>query len=168
LHALFLDNQAEGGAGGPGATGGVGAGGAMANGGGAGAFEVAFLYSLGSTGPWGLNPDMDTSSLSVDDSQLLLNAAQGGAGVALANGGDGLGGGAYVLGTTTASIDTTWIVANAALGGSALTGGARGEGVGGGLYVETGAGVTFDTSTNVVFNFASTDDDNIFGSYTIS
>jgi hypothetical protein len=167
-HAVFLDNQAEGGAGGSGATGGVGAGGAMANGGGAGAFEVAFLDSLGPTGPWGLNPDMDTSSLSVDDSQLLLNTAQGGAGGALANGGDGLGGGVYVLGTTTASIDTTWIVANAALGGSAGTGGASGEGVGGGLYIETGAGVTFDTSTNVVFNFASTDDDNIFGVHTTS
>ena len=40
--ALFLNNQAVGGSAGTSATGGVGAGGAIANGGGAGAFEVAF------------------------------------------------------------------------------------------------------------------------------
>ena len=167
-HALFLDNQAQGGAGGSGATGGVGAGGAMANGGGAGAFEVAFLYSLGPTGPWGLNPDMDTSSLSVDNSELLLNTAQGGAGGTGSDGGSGKGGGCYVLGTTTALFDGTLIAFNAALGGSPGTGGASGEGIGGGLYIDAGAGVTLDTSTEVVFNFAPTSDDNIFGVYTRS
>ncbi|MGH7171999.1 MAG: hypothetical protein ACRELG_17125, partial [Gemmataceae bacterium] len=65
----FLDNRAIGGTGGSGAAGGVGAGAAMANGGGAGAFEVAFL-GLGT----------DTSSVSLTGSTLLFNVAQGGAG----------------------------------------------------------------------------------------
>ncbi len=167
-HALFLDNLAEGGAGGSGATGGVGAGGAMANGGGAGAFEVAFLYSLGPTGPWGSNPDMDTSSLSADHNQLVVNVAQGGAGGAGSNGGSGLGGGCYVLGTTTAFIDSTLITADAALGGSPGTGGASGDGVGGGLYIDNGALVTLTKSSKVILNFASTSDDNIFGVYITS
>ena len=54
------------------------------------------------------------------------------------------------------------------LGGSAGTGGASGQGLGGGLYIDAGAGVTLNKSTKVVFNYASTDDDNIFGTYTIT
>ena len=73
-----------------------------------------------------------------------------------------------MLGTTTASIDETLIAFNAALGGSPGTGGASGQGSGGGLYIDAGAGVTLDTSTEVIFNFASTSDDNIFGVYTRS
>ena len=140
---------------GPGAAGGVGAGGAIANGGGTGAFEVAFL-GLGT----------DTSSLSLAGSTLIFNVAQGGAGGAGSNGGNGLGGGVYVLGTTTASIDATLIAFNAALGGSSGTGGASGQGSGGGLYIDTGAGVTLSKSSKVIFNFASTSDDDIFGVYT--
>jgi len=154
--ALFLDNQAVGGAGGSGAAGGVGAGGAIANGGGTGALEVAFL-GLGT----------DTSSLSLDHSALVLNVAQGGAGGAGSNGGNGLGGGCFVLGTTTASIDATLIAFDAALGGSPGTGGASGQGIGGGLYIDTGAGVTLSKSSKVLFNFASTSDDDIFGIFTI-
>ena len=74
--SLFLDNQAEGGAGGSGATGGVAAGGAMANGGGAGVRGSLPLLP-GLNRPLGLNPDMDTSSLSVDHSQLLLQRGPG-------------------------------------------------------------------------------------------
>jgi hypothetical protein len=154
---LFAGNVAQGGSGSGGAAGGVGAGGAVANGGGAGAFEVIFL-GLGT----------DTSSLTLAGSALISNAAQGGAGGAGSDGGDGLGGGVYVLGTTTASIDETLIAFNAALGGSAGTGGASGQGSGGGLYIDAGAGVTLDTSTEVIFDFASTSDDNIFGVYTTS
>ena len=94
--------------------------------------------------------------------------AQGGAGGAGSSGGNGSGGGVYVLGTTTASIDATLITFNAALGGCAGTGGASGQGSGGGLYIDTGAGVTLSKSSKVVFNFASTSDDNIFGVYTTS
>ncbi len=162
-HALFLDNQAKGGAGGWGAAGGVGAGGAIANGGGAGAFALNYLYGLG------LVPStVDTSALSLAGSTLSFNAAQGGAGGAGANGGSSAGGGVYVLGSTTASIDTTWIVANAALGGFRGWGGLSGQGSGGGLYIDTGAGVTLSKSSKVIFNFASTSADDIFGTYTIS
>jgi hypothetical protein len=149
--AFFLGNLAQGGSGSRGAVGGVGAGGAIANGGGSGAFEVNFL-GLGT----------DTSSLSLAGSTLILNVAQGGAGGAGANGGNGLGGGCSVLGGTTASIDATSISTNAALGGSAGTAGASGQGIGGGLYIGTGADVTLSKSTDVIFNFASTSNDDIF------
>jgi hypothetical protein len=174
--SLFSGNLAQGGSGGSGAAGGVGAGGAIANGGSGGAYEVIFL-GLGT----------DTSALSVTGSTLIFNVAQGGNGGAGGNGGSGLGGGCYVLGTTsgpvtvdgvttvitgntTASIDTTQIVANAALGGSPGCGrtGASGQGVGGGLYIDAGAGVTLSPSVDVIFNFASTSNDNIFGKYTVS
>jgi hypothetical protein len=155
--ALFRDNVAQGGAGGSGSTGGDGQGGAIANGGGFGELVVAAI---------GAGPD--NSSLTLDQSMLLLNVAQGGAGGAGANGGDGLGGGCYVFGGTTASIDATLIIANAALGGSPGWGGISGQGQGGGLYIGTTADVTLDTSTVVTVNYASTSDNNIFGTYTMS
>ena len=155
--ALFSGNLAKGGSGGPGASGGVGAGGAIANGGGIGEFELAFL---------GLGPD--TSKIAIAGGTQSFNVAQGGAGGAGSNGGDGSGGGVYVLGTTTASIDATLIDFDAAIGGASGTGGASGQGSGGGLYIDAGAGVTLSKSSKVLFNFASTSDDNIFGSYTIS
>jgi hypothetical protein len=155
--SLFFENQAVGGAGGSGAAGGMGAGGGIANGGGIGAFELAFL-GLGT----------DTSTLSVAGGSLLSNVAQGGGGGAGSNGGNGSGGGCFVLGTTSASIDATLIVFNSAMGGSARTGGTRGQGSGGGLYIDTGAVVELSTPFDVFLNLASTSDDNIFGSYTIS
>jgi hypothetical protein len=160
-HALFVGNQAVGGAGAAGAAGGTGAGGAIANGGGIGVFEVTFLLGLG------IGSGVDNSSLSLDHTALTLNVAQGGAGGAGANGGDGLGGGCYVFGTTSAAAQATLIVANGALGGAPGAGGVSGEGVGGGLYIDTGAAVTLDKVTHVFLNFASTSDDDIFGSYTL-
>ena len=71
-----------------------------------------------------------------------------------------------MLGTTTASIDATLITFDAAMGGASGTGGASGQGIGGGLYIDTGAGVTLSKSSKVIFNVASTSDDNIFGVYT--
>jgi hypothetical protein len=161
-HSLFVGNLAVGGAGASGATGGTGAGGAVANGGGIGAIEVGFLLTLG------IGSGVDNSSLSLDHTLLSLNVAQGGAGAAGANGGDGLGGGCYVLGTTSVSIDATTIDVNAALGGAGGAGGANGDGTGGGLYVGTGAAVTLDKATSVFLNFASTSADEIFGSYTVT
>ena len=156
-HALFLDNQAKGGAGGSGAPAGDGAGGAIANGGGFGQLVVAAI---------GAGPD--NSSLTLDHSTLVLNVAQGGAGGAGGNGGSGLGGGCYVFGGTTASIDATLVIANAALGGSPGWGGASGQGTGGGLYIDTGAIVELSTSSEVIFNLASTSHKDIFGVYTTS
>ena len=66
------------------------------------------------------------------------------------------------------SIVATLITFDAALGGASGTGGASGQGSGGGLYIDTGAVVTLSKSTKVLFNFASTSDDNIFGVYTTS
>jgi hypothetical protein len=127
----------------------------MANGGGAGAFELIFL-GLGA----------DTSSISLAGSTLIFNLAQGGGGGAGGNGGNGLGGGVYVLGGTTASVETTPIAADAALGGSAGKGGSSGQGIGGGLYIDTGASVTLGDPSEVVLNFASTSNNDIFGIYT--
>ena len=154
---IFTGNLAAGGSGGLGSAGGVGAGGAMANGGGIGVFELGFL-GLGN----------DTSSVSLAGSTLILNKAQGGVGGAGSDGGDASGGGVYVLGTTTASIDSTLITFDAAMGGAPGAGGASGPGSGGGLLMDAGAGVTLSKSSKVLFNFASTGDDDIFGVYTSS
>jgi hypothetical protein len=78
------------------------------------------------------------------------------------------GGGLSVLAGSSASIDASLIVLNAALGGVTGTGGASGQGIGGSLYIGTTADVTLSTSSEVMFNFASTSDDNIFGTYTTS
>jgi len=169
--SLFDGNLAQGGSGGSGGAGSVGVGGAIANGGGLGAMEIAALS---------LPPD--TSTLSLAGSTLIFNVAQGGAGGAGGAGGNGLGGGCYMLGTntgtspagtpitgaTSASIDATLITANAALGGFAGWGGVSGQGLGGGLYIDSGAVVSLSTSSEVIFNFASTSHKNIFGVYTTS
>ncbi len=149
----FSSNVAVGGAGGSGAVGGVGAGGAISNGGGAGALETTFL-GLGT----------DTSSISISGGTLDFNEAQGGAAGAGISGGNGLGGGAYVLGTTNASIDGTTVFANVAEGGS--RGSSAGQGIGGGFYFDTGASVTLSTPSEVLFNFASKSNNDIFGDYT--
>jgi hypothetical protein len=52
-----------------------------------------------------------------------------------------------------------------ALGGLAGADGSDGEGIGGGLYVATGASVTV-RKTKVTGNFASTSNDNIYGTVT--
>jgi hypothetical protein len=120
-----------------------------------------YLYGLG------LVPStVDTSALSLAGSTLSFNVAQGGTGAAESDGGNGLGGGVFVLGTTAASIDDTLIALNAAFGGSPGAGGASGQGLGGGIYIDAGADVTLSKSTRVMLNFASTSDDNIFGVYT--
>ncbi len=156
-NGFFSANVAEGGAGGSGAEGGIGTGGAIANGGGEGVLEVAFL---------GL--PSDGSTLSVAGTAIGLNVADGGAGGAGSNGGSGQGGGCFVYSGTTATIDDSTIVLNAALGGAAGAGGAVGQGVGGGLYIATSAGVMLSSSSEVELDFASTSNDDIFGTYTVS
>jgi hypothetical protein len=81
-----------------------------------------------------------------------LNAAIGGSG-----GGNGDGGGIYNIGT--ASLTNTYVAFNEAIGGSG-----GGQGVGGGLYVGGGS-MTLLGTTEVVFNFASTSNSNIYGPY---
>jgi hypothetical protein len=152
----FAGNVALGGSGGSGAAGASGAGGAIANGGGFNELEVIFL---------GL--PSDTSSVTVVGSELGFNVAEGGAGGAGSNGGSGQGGGCYVYGGTTATIDDSKVVLNAAYGGAAGAGGSSGQGVGGGLYIGIGAGVTLSSASEISDDFASTDDDNIHGTYTV-
>ena len=146
-HALFLDNLAQGGAGGSGATGGVGAGGAVANGGGFGELVVAAI---------GAGPD--NSSLTLDHSTLLLNVAQGGVGGVGGDGGNGLGGGAYNDAATTLALTKDLVTLNRADGGHGRHGGADGDGIGGGFY---SMGTYTDLFTLIVGNDASTSGDNI-------
>ena len=57
---------------------------------------------------------------------------------------------------------------NAAPGGIAGTRGASGQGSGGGLSLTRLPVVTLSKSSKVVFNFSSTTDDDISGTYTVS
>jgi Right handed beta helix region len=90
--------------------------------------------------------------LTVTSSTITGNAAIGGF-----EGGDGDGGGIYNTGT--ASLTNVYVAFNLAVGGSG-----GGEGVGGGLYVGGGS-MTLLGTTQVVFNFATTSNDNIYGPY---
>ena len=104
----------------------------------------------------------DTSSVSLSNSVLSLNLAQGGASGSRAIGGSGEGGGIFVGAAGSASLDQTDILLDLAQGGLGYDGGANGEGTGGGLYVTTGGTVTLKKST-VAFNFASTSNNDIYG-----
>jgi hypothetical protein len=136
-------NQAIGSAGGAGAAGGDGIGGAI---------------NVG-TGVLLFGPP-DGSSLTLTDCTLAGNHAIGGAGGSGSNGGDGLGGGLSVLTSCSANVSASNINANSARGGAAGVGGTSGQGVGGGVY-DQGA-FTFDASTVIEGNHASTGNDDIF------
>ncbi len=102
---------------------------------------------------------------------IASNLARGGNGGSGANGGDGLGGGIWFgLPTSTPppqnSIDNSVITGNFALGGRAGAGGMDGQGKGGGLYVDFATGATALVKLKkslVILNFASTSNDNIYG-----
>jgi hypothetical protein len=144
----IINNQALGGSGSPGGDG---------RGGGISVGIYALLFGV-----------TDNASITVRNSTIASNLARGGNGGSGADGGDGLGGGVSVLAGSSASIDASLITANAALGGFAGCGGASGQGVGGGFYIDTGAVVELSTSSEVIFNFASTSNKNIFGVFTTS
>ena len=67
------------------------------------------------------------------------------------------------LAGATLSLTSTIVLGNLAIGGSGADGAGSGQGIGGGLYLASGGSATL-TSTLVVLNFASTSDDNIYGS----
>ncbi len=148
----FLGNLAAGGAGGAGGgTGGIGAGGAAYN-------DAA-------------------STLSISLSLISLNTAEGGAGGSGGGSGGAADGGAIdkagpddvyspSLPGTVLSLSNTVVIANLAQGGSAADGSDVGLGIGGGLYLAEG-GTAALKSTVVAANFASTTDDNIYGTYTV-
>ena len=182
-HSTLVNNTAVGGAG---ATGGVGRGGGVAN-------LVAFQAPPGSgfvanatvthtallgnaalggagttgggTGQGGGLSNENGGALTVADSTILLNRAAGGDGGIV--GGNGLGGGIFngpptAFGVTTVALERSLVVLNQAVGGESDDG-TDGQGIGGGLYVAPGGLATADESTIILFNFATTGDDDVFG-----
>ena len=143
-NTAFLGNLAQGAAGASGLIGGEARGGAIAVG-------------LFNTGVDGLE-----ASLTMSGCLLIGNVAQGGAGGSGADGGNASGGGIFVAVDASATLDQTVVSMNLALGGLAGAGGSDGDGIGGGLYISTGGVVTLKKTT-VALNFASTSNDNIYG-----
>lgn len=148
----IIGNQAIGGAGGSGANG-LGGGGEGVGGG----INVGTGVIVGAP---------DNCSLTLTDSILIGNQAVGGSGGSGSEGGNGLGGGLSVLAGSSASIDASLILVNTALGGNSGKGGNSGQGFGGGLYIEAGASVMLNNPGEVFLNYASTSNDDVFGSYT--
>jgi hypothetical protein len=136
-------NQALGG---PGVNGGSGEGGAIAVGG------AAFYYMR------------DQSVLTVSGVSISGNSAAGGLGSPGGINGDGRGGGVYAEYEVTVLLENVQIAANRADGGAAASGtGQAGQGLGGGVYIAPGATVSADPLTAIAANFASTNDDDVFG-----
>ena len=63
---------------------------------------------------------------------------------------------------TTLTLQGSLVALNRAVGGAG-DGGTDGLGLGGGLYLAPGGVASADASTAVLFNFASTSDDDVFG-----
>jgi hypothetical protein len=135
-------NQAIGADGGPGANGGTGLGGAI---------SVGINVLLGFT---------DASSLTLTGCALTDNQAAGGKGGNGGDGGDGQGGGVAIVAGSAADVHASTIEHNAALGGKRGAGGSDGHGVGGGVFND--GTFTFDISTVIKKNRASTSNDDIF------
>jgi len=110
------------------------------------------------TGGNGLGGGIETDGTSVLDGTadiLLGNSAIGGAG-----GGNAYGGGVYTLGSTM--FTNSLVALNLAVGGTD-----GGQGVGGGVYIAGGSTILTAT-TQVVLNFATTSNDNIYGTSSTS
>ena len=108
---------------------------------------------------------VDTSSLTLDQSTLIFNVAQGGKGGFGGSGGNGSGGGLFADPDTTAAISSSWLGFNQATGGQGGLGGASGDGFAGGIDVAIGASVSLET-TKVAGNDASSSNNDILGSVT--
>jgi hypothetical protein len=108
-----------------------------------------------------------TSSVSLSNSLLSLNVAQGGRGGSGADGGNGSGGAMFVGADGSASLDQTNVLLDLAIAGLAGAGGTNGSGIGGGLYgTSGGVGVVTLHKSTVALNFASTSNYLVFsGSY---
>jgi len=123
-----------------------------ANGATGGAAGKGGIAGIGGNGLGGGIEIDGISTLTVTSGIVIANLAVGGAG-----GGNGYGGGIYTLGTTT--ISDTLVTFNQADGGSG-----GGQGIGGGLYI-AGGSTTLTGKTAVVLNFATTANNNIYGTY---
>jgi hypothetical protein len=187
--STLTNNRAVGGAAAPGTGPQIGKGGGIANfvpaiaapGSTATAFvshsTVVGNQAVGGTGPTGGTgqgggiTNENGGHLTVTSSAILLNRAVGGAGES-GNGGNGLGGGIFnggpsPFGTTTLTLRSSLVALNQADGGDAV-GGSDGLGVGGGLYLTTGGTAYADLATAILANDASTSDDDVFGTLTLS
>lgn len=136
-HSTLVGNRAVGGHGG---SGGNGQGGGIAN--------------------------LNGGFLTVSDSLIALNRAFGGAGDG-GNGGNGQGGGVFTggalpIGPSSLSLQRSFITLNRADGGES-DGGTDGQGIGGGLYIAPGGVAVADPLTFILFNDASSSDDDVFG-----
>jgi hypothetical protein len=138
----FSYNEAQGGDGGSGANGGEGLGAGI---------SVGFYALVGLA---------DNSVLTITGSTLDHNVAQGGDGGNEGNGGNGFGGGLAIEAGSSATANHSTITQNQALGGEGGAGGSDGKGVGGGVY-SLGT-FSFDSSTVIKTNHASTSNDEIF------
>jgi hypothetical protein len=107
------------------------------------------------------------STATVSGCVFAGNQAIGGAGNADVSSGNGFGGGAYNGAQSFLTMTTTTVTGNTATGGSA---GIAGIGEGGGLCLANGGVACLDTFTqgHTKNNHASTDHDDIFGSFTTS
>jgi hypothetical protein len=141
-------NQAIGGTGGAGGEGGDGLGGGLIDG--------TFGDNVPQSNPFG------PSSVTMIDSTLTGNLAQGGGGGPGGAGGDGLGGGAFIGPADLLSLTGCAVTYNDANGGAGGSGGgAAGQGMGGGVYNLDPGGFTFDITTIIASNTASTSNNNI-------
>jgi hypothetical protein len=120
----------------------------------------------GGTGQGGGITNENGGVLTVTDSAILLNRTVGGAGSS-GSGGNGLGGAIFngqptAFGVTTLTLQGSLVALNRAVGGES-DGGTDGLGQGGGLYIAPGGVASADEWTAILFNFASTSDDDVFG-----
>jgi hypothetical protein len=188
-NALIAENSAIGGDGGAGAKGGFGLGGGIVNGHPRGLEAVVDSSSLtltnsivagnvaqgGSGGTGGSGGDglgggilmglltgPSASTMTVAGSLVAGNVAAGGMGGISGDGGNGFGGGFYIAGGN-ACLENSTVAFNVALGGLPGSGGNSSEGIGGGLYIVSTANVGA-VGTSIFGNFASTSNDDVFGS----
>ena len=154
--ALLDRNEALGGRGGRGGAGG-GAGGA----GGTARGGAIAIFSFGSFTGTAVVVD------SVIDRNRALggNGGKGGMGGVSGDGGDALGGGIFLSPGSVLELSSTEVTRNradAGKGGESEFKGDDGEGLGGGLFISEGA-LAWAVDSVIEGNFASDDDDDIFG-----
>jgi hypothetical protein len=138
---------AEGGPGGSGGPSGTGGAGGLAQGGG-------IAVSLEGNG---------TFQVTVSESAFSANAAiggDGGSGSVGGDGGDAEGGGLFVDPYSTVALDDDVIIGNVAEGGSGAT---NGTGSGGGVYLSTTGSTR--KNTTIAGNWASSGDNDVYGSF---
>jgi uncharacterized protein (TIGR03118 family) len=176
--SMLAANQAVGGAAAAGGAAGIGSGGGISNQvnipGHTADLSVERCVLLGNqalggagdaggTGRGGGIENAAGANLTVSDSALILNQAVGGHALGGGNGGNGLGGGGFNDAASSVTFQSSIIISNEATGGTGGLGGSDGQGVGGGLYLTPGGTACADLWTAIFGNYASTSNDDVFG-----